>query len=250
MEGIKKDFIIFSVFNYGAIDLALNLLQSIRNQNIDKYHISYVTDQESFYLMKKQGYQVELFDKINYNKEKNNFDSVEFNNISYARYHILKELITKYHNIWYLDTDIVVLDNLYQYYVDHIRNTNHVYDMIFHNYINMHCTGCFIVKSSDKIKRWIDLILEKQRNISDQIILKELIHNRLLDGYNIQLFRTDKFPNGLLYFSDLNENEFMRQHQLEYKNKTDKKTMLVHANYMVGIDKKIEAFKKHGIWFI
>jgi hypothetical protein len=53
-----------------------------------------------------------------------------------------------------------------------------------------------------------------------------------------------------LYFSDLNENEFMRQHQIEYRNKKDKQTMLVHANYMIGIDTKIEAFKKHGIWFI
>jgi hypothetical protein len=250
----KKKFVIYSVFNYGAIDLALNLLESLRKLNIHEYHISYVTDQESYYLIKQKGFRVELFDQLQYNKNKNDFDSVDFNEISYGRYYVLKELITKYQHIWYLDTDIVVVKDIHQYFVDWIETTQLDYDIIFQNDINMHCTGCFLLKSSPRTETFPDIILDMKRNIGDQIILLEAIRKEKLNGWKIKLFRTDKFPNGLLYFSEWDKNEYMRKHQEDYRNmdeETREKNMyLVHANYMIGIDTKQEALKKRNLWYI
>jgi hypothetical protein len=250
--GEKKEIVFVSVFNYGCIDLALNLLQSIRNNSFEKHHICYVTDNESYYLIKKQNYNVELFSSLSFNKDKNDFDSIEFNNISYARYYVLKELASKYNNMWYIDTDIVILSNLYDYYINQIKNKNIKYDLIFQNDINMRCTGCFLMRTSDKTLKWIENMIENKRNIGDQIILREIIQRGLLDGYTVRLFLNHKFPNGLLYFAELNDNPHMRQHQIEYRNRPNRgsEAMLVHANYMIGIDTKIEAFKKHNLWFI
>jgi hypothetical protein len=45
--------------------------------------------------LQSKGYTVELIFENEINKEKNDFASKEFNNLSYLRYHIINKLLTE-----------------------------------------------------------------------------------------------------------------------------------------------------------
>jgi hypothetical protein len=67
--------------------------------------------------------------------------------------------------------------------------------------------------------------------------------------FNIGVLSEYNFPNGLLYFNELNDNANFKQFQINFKNSSEP-VYFVHANFMIGIDTKIEAFKKKNLWII
>ena len=58
-----------------------------------------------------------------------------------------------------------------------------------------------------------------------------------------------QFPNGLLYFSELNDNPRYLELQLQFRQSTYP-IYFVHANWVVGMETKIDAFKSKGLWFV
>ena len=73
--------------------------------------------------------------------------------------------------------------------------------------------------------------------------------------FKTTMFDLERFPNGLIYFDkpELIELsvEFSDFKTNFYKNKDNtKKLAFVHANWMVGIDTKINALRKKGLWYL
>lgn len=89
-----SELLFISVFNYGGIEMAKNHLESLKRNNISNY-IAYVTDDESYDELLLNDYKVSKYissvDSIN--KEKNNFATPEFNDLSYIRYKIINDLL-------------------------------------------------------------------------------------------------------------------------------------------------------------
>jgi hypothetical protein len=83
---------------------------------------------------------------------------------------------------------------------------------------------------------------------NDQIILMNILMNNP-NAINILPLNKLQFPNGLLYFSELNDNPIYRELQLQFKQ-SNYPIFFVHANWMVGMETKIDAFKKKGLWFV
>ena len=87
------DSILFvSVFNLGCIEIAENHLISLKKVGIENY-MAYVTDLESLHILTEKGYNVTYLDsEVKVMKEKQDFGTEKFNDISYLRYSIINKL--------------------------------------------------------------------------------------------------------------------------------------------------------------
>jgi hypothetical protein len=71
--------------------------------------------------------------------------------------------------------------------------------------------------------------------------------------FKTTFFETTEFPNGLLYFDRedlINLSAEFQEEKSKFENQKNKSIAFVHANWMVGIDNKICALKKKGLWFV
>ena len=244
-----SELLFISVFNFGVIEMAKNHLKSLRNQGITN-HRSYVTDFESFTTLKELGYAVTFLEDAGILKESTNFGTADFNNMSYLRYFIIKRLLDQGVDVWYMDVDTVVLQNLTPTYEEQKHRGN--FDICFQSDINMPCTGCMMIFNNERTKTFIDSVIRHRNSESnDQLIVNYLLkqNTQVLKHVTLSTFL---FPNGLLYFGEdfVKCPEQYRVIKNTYHLNVDKVVHFVHANWMVGDNTKTEAFKKYGLWFI
>ena len=247
----QRKLLYISVFNYGGIELAKNHLNSLISHNITNY-IAYCTDNQTYQELKQLNYNVEKISSSMDYSQKLDFGTSEFNKLSYLRYLIIMKLLMDGYDVWYMDIDTVVLDNLTPLYEKCIAAKEHIW---FQSDINMLCTGCMLVLNShaskDLIQKLCTVHNQDQTQHNDQLILNHIIHS-----YNsehrlyIGVFSIFQFPNGLLYFKD----DFVKTSNPKYLqlrsqfHASAEKVLFVHANWMVGIDTKINALKANGLW--
>lgn len=244
-----------SVFNYGVIELAKNHIKWLRKNGITN-HTSYVTDKESADELTALGYNVVYINNASATREQSSgampkdafdFGTVDFNNMSYIRYYVIRELLKKGGDVWYMDIDTVVLKDLTPIY-NSIKQQGNI-DVCFQNDINMPCTGCMLLMSNQRTVQFVQQILDnKTNNTNDQIIAKHVLQ-QYNNGLKVALFPHYTFPNGVMYFGSdfVNVPEYLKNMKDEYHNAT-KETYFVHANWMVGDATKTNALKKYGLW--
>jgi hypothetical protein len=242
-----------SVFNYGAIQLGLNHLQSLRRQGITNY-MAYVTDTASVEALVERGHPVEYINPIikdaEYGIESHDFGSKTFNTLSYLRYKVINRLLAEGKTVWYMDVDTVVLKN-----VNDVYNTikNNGLDIMFQNDINMPCTGCMICFPTDRTKQFLQFVQQNNRDdANDQLLISSVLKQKP-NAINLALLDIYKFPNGLLYFADELDSRAIKpyiQVIRDYKNAQNKDTHFVHANWMIGNDKKTQMLQKYKLWFL
>ena len=242
-----------SVFNYGAIQLGLNHLQSLRRQGITNY-MAYVTDTASVDALVERGHPVEYIDPTirdaEYGIESHDFGSKKFNTMSYLRYKIINRLLAEGKTVWYMDVDTVVLKNLNNVYNSFKQDE---LDIMFQNDINMPCTGCMVCFPTDRTKQFLQFVQQNNRDdANDQLLISNVLRQNP-NAIKLALFDTNRFPNGLLYFAEELETRVIHGYIeviRDYKNAQNKDTHFVHANWMVGNDKKIQMLKKYKLWFL
>lgn len=240
------DLLFISVFNYGCIEIAENHLESLRRNNIHNYR-AYVSDRESLDYLSSRNYNVVLIEDSQCTKDKTDFATKSFNELSYLRYKVISKLLQENKTVWYLDVDTVVLKDLNKDYMDNYKNTD--FDIMFQNDINMFCSGCMLFKPNKKNEVFCQHIYDNRNdNFNDQIILFNVIKSNS-NLYNIKSFDVLKYPNGLLFFNELHDNAHWRNAQQYYRSSPNN-THFVHANWMVGVDTKINALKSKQLWFI
>jgi len=276
---MEKQCIIISVFNDGVYDLALNHLTSLRNQNITNY-MAFTTGAKTFADFKERGFNIKFLEANNLRAGKLEWNKQEFNKFNALRYELMKQALTTYKYVWYLDVDTVVLDDLNKY----IPLTDTAFDCKLQDDISMPCTGCMLLKRTDQTLVLINMILKSLRQWkyqhNDQLCLRDVLsryfgwastpaelqasrQGRRGPKYTIKLKMFDRatYPNGLLFFDeesrglhrDAPERAADKQHLAEkdkYEAIPNKSPAFVHANWMLGNEKKITAFKKYGLWFI
>jgi hypothetical protein len=253
----QQDLLFISVFNRGALPLALNHLQSLKNQGITENYRAYVTDPECVDILKDHGFlNCELVTSAPAattcldNQESLDFGSKAFYNLNYLRFHVIGQLLAQGKTVWYMDVDTVVTGDVQQVAAQIISSSaSPPLDLAMQTDINMLCTGCMLCFPTPKTRQLVDLVYASQYDIGDQIVLRDILNN-FPDFWNIHVFDPMDFPNGLLYFSELHANPAYRKLQEEFRQSSTPPPKFVHANWMVGNDKKIQAFKDNGLWFV
>ncbi len=241
---MSSELLFISVFNYGCIEIAHNHLASLKQNNINNY-MAYVTDIESRDYLSSLNYNVELVDDNIFVKEKCDFATKSFNNLSYLRYKIIAKLLQENKTIWYLDVDTVVLYDLNKYFNNEIDKN---FDILFQDDINMYCTGCMLLQPKQNNIQLCQVMYQNMNmDNNDQIVLRNILRSNP-NFCNTKTLDILKFPNGLLYFRELQQIPNWRKLQEDFRNNPN--ALFVHANWMVGVDTKINALKSKQLWFI
>jgi len=246
---MSDKLLFISVFNNGAIEIAKNHLQSLRNVGITNNRC-YVTDTESYEIIKSLGYKVYLLQNNDIKKDSTQFGTPEFNNMSYVRYYVMKQLLEKGFDVWYMDVDTVVLQDLTPIYLENKRNK--YFDVMCQSDVNMPCSGCMLLFSCERTIQFVDAVITNQNSeANDQLIVNRIL-NVNVDLIRYANFSVFMFPNGLLYFDDdiVKCPDIYRNIKDTFISKKDKIIHFVHANWIIGDKNKIEALKKTGLWFI
>jgi len=251
-----ENLIFITVFNHGAIELALNHYKSLTAVGITNY-MAYVTDEESVRAMQEHGYKCTLIENANVDKNAMEFCRGDFNKLSFLRYHVAGYLIRSGKDVWYMDVDTVLLQDVQ--YIYEIYKNNGI-NICIQDDINMPCSGCILYIASEDTARFTDIVINEKDNFpNDQYTLVSVlnsIHHLFKSGIfktqmKISLFDRTLFPNGLLYFGDDFINTPVQYKTLKDEYKNAKKTpFFVHANWMIGNDKKKSAFQNNGLWFL
>lgn len=242
-----------SVFNEASLELGRNHLESLKLNGIDNY-MAYVTDLESYRALENK-YNVTLITDANISNEKKDFATEDFNRLSYIRYHIIKLYLERNEIVWYLDVDTVVLKDLNEKFKKLLEKYK-VYqlDILFQNDINSLCTGCMILFPTIQTKNLINKIISERILIAnDQMLLNYFV---LKQKYELSFDVLDfiEFPIGYFYFNDEDvvktDLSVVLEKKREYNNVINKETYFIHANWMIGTEKKIEVLKKYNLWFL
>lgn len=247
----STDLLFICCFDHGSRELGLNHLKSLKKKGIENYN-AFIPDKSTYEYIKKHGFNCTLIDDANFSTTQKTFGTPDFVEFSFLRYKFIHEYLKKYKAVWYLDVDSVVLDNLNSIYTEY---TGKGYDIVFQNDVHQiqNCTGCMLYFSNEKTLNMTEYVYKGMNwQIPDQHFVNYFLqHNTGV--FKTTLFDLERFPNGLIYFDDSDlidlTSEFRTFKQnFHAKKDTSKKPAFVHANWMIGIDTKVNAIKKKGLW--
>jgi hypothetical protein len=252
-KSINEELLIVCCFDQGSRELGINHLISLQKQGIENY-MAFIADKTTYDLVKVHGFKCTLIDDAKFSTNQKTFGNPDFVEFSFLRYKFINESLKLYKSVWYLDVDTVVLDNLNNIYPEYVGKG---YDIVFQNDVHQiqNCTGCMLYFSNDKTLNMTEYVYKGMNwQIPDQHFVNYfLMHNPGV--FKTTMFDLERFPNGLIHFDkpELIElsTEFKDFKTNFHKNKDEtKKIAFVHANWMVGIDTKINAIKKKGLWYL
>ena len=161
-------------------------------------------------------------------KEAVPFDNLRFGKIVNERpRHILKYLETG-KNVLYSDADTVWLKDPFLYFIGD-------YDIWAQQDRQDICTGFFAIRSNSRtvklMKDWRDY-LKRYSPRSNQKGFNELN----MSNVRISRLSMNTFPSGDIHFAAKGNNNHSE-------------VVIVHNNYIVGHDKKLERFKQFHLWY-
>lgn len=168
------------------------------------------------------------------------YKSRAMNIMTKRKFEAVLHVLESKQDVLYTDTDIVFLSNpLQDINLDYDVNIQN--DLCHPPYHNSYlCTGFIYIKSNARtiafVKSILSRIVQFDFKYGDQITFNSVIRTT---KHNLKIHALDvcKFPNGCRYFegSDLN------------CAKSD--ALIVHNNYLSGIENKMIRFKENGLLF-
>ncbi len=168
------------------------------------------------------------------------YRSRAMNIMTKRKFDAILHVLESKHDVLYIDTDIVFLSNpLAEIKANFdINIQNDLCEAPYHN--GYMCTGFMYIKSNTKtinfVKKLIAEIVKDNYKYGDQRTFNGLV--KIKDHkLSINVLDVCKFPNGCRYFdkSDANCNP--------------NQALIVHNNYLVGIENKLTRFKDAGLYF-
>lgn len=216
--------------NLGCLDICLNMLKSAENVgiNVDDFIIACM-DEEVYTSLSKLGYKGAY---LYINQELKEYQDWTFNkdsgfrNVVRHKWKIINQVHKKHPKLMWVDTDIVFKENPIEILTGHeevLFQTDAPGSTI--------CTGFMIFNDSKECRRLVEECGADETD-DDQLLMNRIALSKYKD--HIALLSEDLFPNGHIY----------------YKQGRKGNAMIVHNNWMVGIDEKISKFKEEGLWFI
>lgn len=218
--------------NSGCKSICDNMLYSANKVGINQNQFIIVAfDKPIFEYYSNKGYHVELFEDVpaeqyhNWTWDENS----KFRALVKNKWQLIKKYFETYKPLVWLDTDIVFLKNPEQYFASLEEPTFQI------DYpVKCACTGLMYFPESETSDVIINT-LGAQNTEDDQIVCNNLLRSNLLQN-KVSYFNLDYFPNGG-YFYDANGT-------------TKEQCIMLHCNYIVGLENKINRLKQTGVWYI
>jgi|694.fasta_scaffold19606_13 hypothetical protein len=215
--------------NSGCVEICKNMLKSAENVglNMDDFIIACI-DADAYKQMKiYKGAYLAFEHEIKEYKNWSFDDTSDFRKIVKYKWKIIKDNYEKHKELCFVDTDIVFLINP----LPLIENSERILFQSDRPGSTI-CSGFMVFNSSIKCQKLID-ICGSDTTDDDQLLINKIAISEEF-GNDIALLNQTKFPNGYIYY------------QLKIRDNP----IIVHNNFMVGIDEKIKKFKEENLWFI
>ena len=227
---------IVNFFTGGLCEEWRNFLHTVRQQGLDDLLVVFVLDQQALDCVKGEGiaYRTDLMTQ-NLTKE-STYGTKGFRNIMARKVKSIEIMLREGYFVFYLDTDIVLLDNPIRHYFTLPAAPVYMQSDTTNFNINTpgsHCAGVIFMspslKTADIMKKAYDLVLDHPHDKGgDQKILNKTMKAMTLDPR--------AYPNGHRYFKS--------------REQCWNKPILIHNNWIKGLDAKVDRFKKHGYWYV
>lgn len=215
--------------NSGCIDICKNMLKSAENVGINKDDFIIACLDENSYEHFKNNKNCILWCNHPLNEYQNwTFDDNSgFRSIVKLKWQIIKKIYQENKNLCWVDTDIVFIKNP----TEKLEKNKDKILFQCDRPGNWLCSGFMVFNDTIECEQ---LILEcaTHENADDQLILNELALSKYTNY--IALLDQEQFPNGNVYYVQNKKNN----------------AYIVHNNHMIGIETKIDKFKKENLWFI
>lgn len=214
--------------NSGCIEICKNMLASAKNVGLDTSEFYIACLDRITYDEFKQYKNCFLHKEIKLKKYQNwSFDKNSgFREVVRNKWRVIQNIYEKDSRLCWVDVDIVFKSNPLQY----ISNDSKV---LFQGDDpgNILCSGFMVFNELQECR---DMIGECASDLwaDDQLIVNKIALEKY--PHIIRVLDRDLFPNGYAYYSE-NRKE---------------KAIIVHNNFMIGIDTKIAKFKTEGLWYL
>ena len=164
-----------------------------------------------------------------------------FNLLTNRRSWYLLKLLDLYENIIYTDIDTIWLGDPRKYLKGNLDIWVQIAGVIdgapyLDGFIPFICTGFIVLHSSEKTKKlmleWNHETRKNQAVMQDQNVFQKVVFHHSID---FGVLPMKHFPCGRDYFELMSEE-------------SRKEVVLIHNNFIVGRDKKIQRFKEFSLW--
>jgi hypothetical protein len=149
-----------------------------------------------------------------------------FRNIVKIKWSIIKKIYQEHKDLCWVDTDIVFVENPIEYISGHE-------EVLFQGDSpgSTLCSGFMVFNSTKECESLVDECGSNETE-DDQLIVNDIALNKYRD--NIAILSPDLFPNGHVYY-----NEGKKENAI-----------IVHNNWMVGVEEKTRRFKEEKLWYL
>ena len=240
-DNFINNTVIVNFFTKDLCEEWKNHVFTLKKYNLDKYLVVFPLDNDALNCVKSENinYNTKFLNKINISGA--DIGTLDFKQIVYYKILSIKHFIDLNYNVFYLDTDTIVLGNI----IEDIKTFPKNMDLYAQEDSNTICTGCMLLLPTNNTKKMIDtikFIFEKTYNespkgdLSDQKFINEYVHKN--KNFKYHLLPWQKYASGKQYFYK-NEKYFKKN-----------KPIFLHNNYIIGLKNKIKRFKENGLWYI
>ena len=239
--------------NKGSLDICKNMLLSARNVGIEEDITVYTLDEFSNDELSDFKCELKSFDS-DISEEYHSYGSKEFKSLMTTKVKIILEELKSRYNFVYTDCDVVFKHNPEEVLkiADDITSKEYNINVIFsndslvfesHGGPNELCAGFMNIKNIEGTKEFFTKIYELARiaindsnpDTCDQIIMRNVLGNNLIPNFNFALYPCSFVTNGHHYFS---------------REATTGNECVIHCNFRLGTNDKINSMKKTGIWYL
>ena len=245
-----NDCIIVTASNYGFKEILLNLLVSLQMNNFFKFMVL-CYDVKLFDFLSKRGFESNIamipdhwYESSGISSDFEVFNNGKYNKLVRVKTRIFLELLKQNHSILFTDSDTVWLDKNVLNHIQYNNKFTYAHIMFSQDQnigINHFNTGFFYAKSTDFTKDlFLKVLIEQKKNPNS---MEQFVLNGLLDKIKYN-------ENRIGYLDHL---LFVTGKTFIQDNVSDRlkiKPYVVHMNYIVGKDSKINAFVSKNTWFL
>ena len=222
--------IFLTMTNSGGVNICKNMLHSAKNigLNLDNFIIACLDVNAYDYMKEYKG--AFLYDKTQSQDYQNHSfeETSSFRQIVKNKWPIIKQIYKKHKNLCWIDCDIVFKQNP----LSILESLDRMAFQSDHPGMSI-CSG-FMVFNPQEICNNLIEECSKHENEDDQIILNKKLIREKKYWTKFKILEEELFPNGYTYYE---------------KNKKEN-AIIVHNNWVIGIEQKIKKFKEENLWVL